>query len=192
MSLSEKKALLTQELKELESLKSSHQAVEEKILSLKQEIFDLQVPKLTPEKLLTTEVHLFATQSNKIKLNDFLAHYPVVRIDLSYQATNTYCLQIAFDQKKTFEEQLIQVQDFIPYLRIVPEIFTLPLKITGQHVKIKESTLGEYGIYELVQPVNKSEVWLCCSQKNVFSIIQKFPDWESSLYYVYKHHPYFK
>jgi hypothetical protein len=192
MSLEDKKSQLEKALIDLTKIDSSRGDTLSSINKLKSEILEEQLGEVTPQVVLHSNQELFSCQVNKNKLRKFLQDYPVVRIDLTYIKTGTYCMQVAFDSQKSFQEQYKQIQNFIPYLMEVPEILTLPLKFSGQHIKIKEYTIGEDGIYELIKPEFKEQIWLCRTKGYVSSIVKKFPSWEEALYYVYQNHPYFK
>lgn len=191
MSIPQKQAQIDQEKAHLEALDLERSNVQTRLNDLQGELNDLKVGTLCPKTILQSGVSLFQTQSNKMKLQEFLKQYPLIRLDLVYAKTGQFCLQVAFDSTKDFQSQLLQVQDFIPYLTIQPEIFTLPLKIDGLHIKIKEVTLGENGLYELIKPTFTNEIWFTRTQGGIFSILKKFTDWDESLEYVYSNHPYY-
>jgi hypothetical protein len=191
MSIPLKQAQIDQEKAQLLALDKERANTKTRLDALQSELNDLKIGTLSPQAILHSGADLFQTQINKMKLQDFLAQYPVIRLDLIYAKTGQYCLQVAFDRNKDFEVQLRQVQDFIPYLTIQPEIFTLPLKIDGLHIKIKEITLGEDGQYEIIKPTFTNEIWLTRSQGGVFSILKKFKTWPDVLNYAYSNHPYY-
>lgn len=191
MSIPQKQAQIDQEKAQLSALDQQRADTKSRLDVLQAELNDLRIGTLTPQTILNSGASLFQTQINKMKLQEFLAQYPVIRLDLIYVKTGQYCFQVAFDATKEFETQMRQVDDFLPYLTIQPEIFTLPLKIDGLHIKVKEVTLGEDGQYEIIKPTFTNEIWFTRTQGGVFSIVKKFKTWNETLKHVYSNHPYY-
>lgn len=191
MSIPQKQAQIDQQKAQITALDQERSSTQSRLESLQAELNDLKIGTLSPQTILQSGANLFQTQINKMKLQEFLTQYPVVRLDLIYAKTGQYCFQVAFDSQKDFESQMRQVQDFIPYLTIQPEIFSLPLKIDGLHIKVKEVTLGEDGQYEIIMPTFTNEIWFTRTQGGVFSIIKKFQTWHDVLNYAHSNHPYY-
>jgi hypothetical protein len=191
MSITQKQSQIDQEKARLSALDQERTETQDRLQTLQSELNDLKIGTLCPQTILQSGAALFQTQINKMKLQEFLTQYPVIRLDLVYAATGQYCLQVAFDGTQDFEPQLRQVQDFIPYLTIQPEIFNLPLQIAGLHIKVKEVTLGEDGLYEIVKPTFTNEIWFTRTQGGIFSILKKFQSWNDVLNHVYSNHPYY-
>ena len=188
----ENKEKLEVELIKLSQLDTSRSSTAAEIKKLQNEILNSRINEVGFKESLQENVEVFSTQKNKTKLRKFLSNYPVVRLDMAYVKTSTYCLQLAFDATLPFEDQYQQVLPFLPYLVMVPEVLECPLKMTGTHIKIKEYNYGEEGLIELVIPKNKNQIWLCRTKHRVTSIIHKFDKWEDALKYIYTKHPYFK
>lgn len=191
MSISNKQAQIDQQKAQLSALDDQRADTQSRLESLQAELNDLKIGTLSPQTILQSGANLFQTQINKMKLQEFLNQYPVVRLDLVYTKTGQYCFQVAFDVHQDFDSQMRQVQDFIPYLTIQPEIFSLPLIIDGLHIKVKEVTLGEDGQYEIIMPTFTNEIWFTRTQGGLFSIIKKFQTWPDVLNYVHSNHPYY-
>lgn len=186
-----KKDQLELELIKLSSLDKDRDSYLKNIKKLQTDILNNRIHDIDYRHILQENTEVFSTQENKIKLRNFLADYPVIRIDLSYLSTSTYCLQVAFDQKKEFSEQYQQILPFLPYLINIPNVIECPLKISGRHIKIKEYTFGEAGLIELIAPDHVNEVWICRTNQRVTSIIKKYSKWEDAFKYVYETYPFF-
>ncbi len=186
-----KKDQLELELIKLSSLDKDRDSYLKNIKKLQTDILNNRIHDIDYRHILQENTEVFSTQENKIKLRNFLADYPVIRIDLSYLSTSTYCLQVAFDQKKEFSEQYQQILPFLPYLINIPNVIECPLKISGRHIKIKEYTFGESGLIELIAPDHVNEVWICRTNQRVTSIIKKYSKWEDAFKYVYETYPFF-
>lgn len=138
MKTNRQNSVLESEIKKLTELEESRSQTLSNIQALKTEHLNEKLQEVTPQIILQQSVELFSTQQNKLKLRSFLKDYEVIKIDMSYIDTGTYCCQVAFDQKKDFQSQLHQITPFLPFLLNIPSILSLPLKISGQHIKIKE------------------------------------------------------
>lgn len=187
----EKKEKLELELIKLSQLDKHRSDSLSEIKQLQTELLNSRISEVGFKEVLQENVEVFTTQNNKNKLRKFLMQYPVIKVDMAYTKTSTYCLQVAMDKTKSFSEQYEQIVPFLAYLVEVPSIIECPLKITGRHIKIKEYRLGDEGLIELVIPSGKNEIWITRTRHRVATIVKKFAKMEDAFKYIHEQHPFY-
>ena len=177
---------LKEKILKIELLKKTIQEEERSVQLLREQSYNEQIKDVNPEKVLQECSDIFMTSDNRMKLHNFIQQFSWLKLDLVYEKTNTYCLQVKMDKDQSFEEFYSEVSQFIPFLVCVPNIFERPFPISGLHIKIVDKYLGDEGSISIVKPDHESSVLVTRNYDGIFTVISKHDCFYNALHFCYE------
>ena len=177
---------IKEKLLKIESLKQELKNEEEVLRLIKEKRYNDQICDISPQVVLQEQSDVFMTSENKLKLHVFTQKHSWLVLDLVYEKTNTYCFQVKMDKDVDFYDYMTEISPFLPYLVSVPNLFERPFCMSGLHIKIVDKFIGDDGSISIIRPDHTNEIWVTRTYDGMFTIINKFDNFESALYFCYE------